>query len=77
MLTIDSVISEALANSKSVSASRARQLCSEAATKHAEEQRVLDAVAQQNAAANAGVTNSTGLSAEALAQHSLKGYNFF
>jgi hydrocephalus-inducing protein len=73
LLTIDSIITDAIANSKSTSAARARQLCAEAATKHAEEQRALDAIMQQNAAANAGTVNSTGLSAEALAQHSLKG----
>lgn len=77
LLTIDSIITDAIANSKSVAASKARQLCAEAATKSAEDQKILDAVMQQNAAANGGISNSTGLSAEALAQHSLKGRNLY
>ena len=77
LLTVDSIITEAIANGKSVASVKARQACREIATKHAEDQKVLDAINQNGTSgigAVGGVSNSTGatgLSAEALAQHSL------
>ncbi len=80
LLTIDSIIIDALSNSSSSAAAKARQLCAEAAAKHAEEARALEAIneAQQQpkntTVAGGGVQGSIatqGLSVEALAQHSI------
>lgn len=67
LLTIDSIITDAIANSNSVAASKVRQLCADTAAKHAEEIRALEALEN---AKNAGNTQG-GLSIEALAQHSI------
>lgn len=86
LLTIDSIIIDAMATSTSQAATRARQLCAEAAAKHAEEVRAQEAIDQAKNAANlltAGTqSNMVGpsastvpgqqqLSVEALAQHSI------
>ncbi len=74
VFSIDSVITDAIANGKTSAAARARQLCAEIAAKHAEEQKNLEGLNQNGtnvAGVTGGISNSTGLSAEALAQHSL------
>lgn len=67
LLTIDSIITDAIANSSSTAATRVRQLCADTAAKHAEETRALEALEQ----AKAALINNGGLSIEALAQHSI------
>jgi hydrocephalus-inducing protein len=75
LLTIDSIIIDAISTSTSAAAAKARQLCAEAAAKHAEEVRVLEAVEQQRYTQNTGAQSNNaqtaGLSVEALAQHSI------
>lgn len=82
LLTLDTIVIEAMSNSTSPAASRARQMCAEAASKHAEEIRAQEIVEasrmnlntagqQSNLAAQASTVGTTaaGLSVEALAQH--------
>ena len=77
LLTIDSVIIDAIASSTSAAAAKARQLCAETAAKAAEEARALEAAEQSrmnlNLAAQATANGQppAGLSVEALAQHSI------
>lgn len=75
LLTIDNIIIDAIANSTSPAAARARQYCAEAAAKYAEENRALEEKAEQNrtvAGAQSNLGNpQAGLSVEALAQHSI------
>ncbi|CAF0787663.1 unnamed protein product [Brachionus calyciflorus] len=72
LLTIDSIIIDAIASSTSPAAAKARQFCADAAAKFAEEEKaemarnLLLAGAQNTALAQPG-----GLSVEALAQHSI------
>ncbi len=68
LLTIDSIITDAIANSSSAAATRVRQICGDTAAKHAEETRALEALEQAKAAL---INNQGGLSIEALAQHSI------
>lgn len=97
LLTLDAIITDAIATSTSASAQKARQLCAEAAQKYAEEQRAIDAatavdMARANAAAagtgaasaagnvagaNMAAATGGGLSAEALAQHTITRLDFF
>ena len=81
LLTIDSIVIDAISNSTSAAATKARQMCAETAAKYAEEQRAQEALEQSKMAANAvAATNASlnnqanpqqpGLSVEALAQHS-------
>ncbi len=67
LLTIDSIVTDAIANSSSAAAARVRQLCADTAAKHAEESRAQEALEQSKMALN----NHGGLSIEALAQHSI------
>ncbi len=84
LLTIDSIVIDAISNSTSTAATKARQMCADMAAKFAEEQRAQEALEQSkiNNAANAmnnasgqvnpgANANQPGLSAEALAQHSI------
>ena len=75
LLTIDSVIIDAIASSTSPAAAKARQLCAETAAKSAEEARALEAAEQSRLQTIAGTQSSVngqpGLSVEALAQHSM------
>jgi hydrocephalus-inducing protein len=77
ILTVDSIIIDAISTSTSSAASKARQLCAETAAKHAEEIRAIEAIDQQKNATNLNQTNAgnnqaqAGLSVEALAQHSI------
>lgn len=70
LLTIDSIIIDAISGSSSTAAARARQFCAEAAAKYAEETRGLD-VDQSRTNLNANFAPPAGLSVEALAQHSM------
>jgi hydrocephalus-inducing protein len=81
LLTIDSIVIDAISNSTSAAASKARQMCAETAAKYADEQRAQEALEQSKIAATAAATNASlnnqanaqqpGLSVEALAQHSI------
>lgn len=73
LLTLDAIIIEAIASSTSASAQRARQLCADAAQKYADEQRALEAatVVEMARTTIAAGGNTGGLSAEALAQHTI------
>ena len=76
LLTIDSVIIDAIASSTSAAAAKARQLCAETAAKSAEEARALEAAEQSRINMNQGAQSTVngqpaGLSVEALAQHSI------
>jgi hydrocephalus-inducing protein len=83
LLTIDSIITDAISSSTSPSAAKARQLCAETAAKYAEEARAQEAIEQSkmnlNAAGTQSIVNgqSGGLSVEALAQHSMSRKYFF
>lgn len=73
VLSIDNIIIDALSNNKSSAALKARQLCAEAA-KNAEDQRIEGTDKILVGGTTGGMSNSTGatgLSVEALAQHSL------
>ncbi len=69
LLTIDSIVTDAIANSSSIAASKVRQLCAETAAKFAEEARALEALEQSKL--NSQMNGQPGLSVEALAQHSI------
>ena len=79
LLTIDGIITEAIATSNSEAAKKVRAICNELAIKSAEEARALEAEQARLAAANTAqtggagnaATGPTGLSIEALAQHSI------
>lgn len=80
LLTIDGIITEAIATSNSEAAKKVRAICNELAIKSAEEARALEAEQARLAAANATTTQpggaavpgqTGGLSIEALAQHSI------
>ena len=80
LLTIDGIITEAIATSTSQAAEKVRKICSEIATKNAEEVRAQEqaeqarlAAAQQTLGSTAGPGGvaTAGLSVEALAQHSI------
>lgn len=64
LLTIDSVIVDAMATSASASAQRARKLCADAAQRYADEQRAADT-------ATVAAVERNPLSTEALAQHTM------
>lgn len=72
LLSIDAIIIDAISTSSSMSAQRARQLCADAAQKCADEQRALEAatVIDMNRSTGGGIIGG-GLSAEALAQHTI------
>ncbi len=79
LLSIDSIVIDAISNSTSAAATKARQMCAETAAKYAEEQRAQDALEQSKMAATAAAASlnnqanpqQPGLSVEALAQHSI------
>lgn len=72
LLTLDTIIIDAIATSSSISAQRARQLCADAAQKYADEQRALEAATVIDITrSTGGVVVGGGLSAEALAQHTI------
>ena len=70
LLTIDSIVIDAIANSTSSAAAKARQLCAETAAKYAEELRALESI-EQGKLVGSGNGQAAGLSVEALAQHSI------
>lgn len=70
LLTIDSIIIEAMASSTSPAAAKARQFCAEAATKLAEEEKA-ELAKNAHLTGQNTVNQAGGLSVEALAQHSI------
>ena len=70
LLTIDSIVIDAIANSTTSAAAKARQLCAEVAVKYAEELRALESI-ELGKLGTPGVGPAAGLSVEALAQHSI------
>jgi hydrocephalus-inducing protein len=78
LITLDSIVIEAIATSTSQAAAKARQICAEAAFKHAEEVRAQEIIEASRLNLVTGGAQSTlgnsqantgGLSVEALAQH--------
>jgi hydrocephalus-inducing protein len=70
IFTIDSIVTDAIANGTSMAASKARTMCAEVATKAADEVRLIEGVDKNNMNPNM-VSASGQLSMEALNQHTL------
>jgi hypothetical protein len=74
LLSIDSIVIDAIANSSTSAACKVRQICSDIANKHAEDTKTYEGSEQTKLNPSNSQTNNVttgGLSVEALAQHSL------